>query len=158
MLLVVGRRQKTSKRESNSINYTNMNTKLPTCKQLEKNLSQNIRTFYLREINHPPQNITCKLFSRYVAISADEALTPLEYNLWESGKEELSVQIRSEINDIFKPKLTSVIEETLNITVEEILSNVTFVGNRLGTLVILSQAPLYRKSKSARRSRRQKLI
>lgn len=135
-----------------------MNSNLPTCKQLERNLSQNIRAFYIREINHPPQNISCKLFSRYIAIAADEALTPLECSLWESGQEELTVEIRSEINDIFKPKLTSVIEETLNIKVEEILSNVTFEGNRLGTLVILSQAPLCRKSKSPSKFKKHKLV
>ena len=135
-----------------------MNTRLPTCKQLERNLSQNIRAFYLREINHPPQNITCKLFSRYIAISAEDALTPLEYNLWQSGQKELSIKVRSEINGIIKPKLTSIIEETLDITVEEILSNVTFVGNRMGTLVILTQVPSYRTSKSAYRSRKQKSI
>ena len=135
-----------------------MDCNLPTCKQLEKSLSQNIRAFYVREINHPPQNIICRLFSRYIAISADEVLTPLECSLWKSGKEELTIEIRSEINDIFKPKLTSVIEETLNIKVEEILSNVTFESNRLGTLVILSQAPLYRKSKSSSKLKKRRLV
>lgn len=155
---VTHNQHKISKRESNLIDRNKMNSNLPTCKQLEKSLSQNIRAFYLREINHPPQNISCKLFSRYIAISADKALTPLECNLWESGEEELTIEVRSEINNIFKPKLTSIVEEILNIKVDDILSNVTFAGNRLCTLIILSQPPLYRESKSSSRLKKHKIV
>ena len=131
-----------------------MNDKLPTSKQLERDLSQNIRSFYVDEINHSPQKITCKLFSQYVAIVADEALTPLEHNLWKSGNKDLIIKVRSEINSIFKPKLEKIIEQILNVKVEEILTEVAFAGNKLGTLVILSEMPVTRKPKSLSRSRK----
>ena len=130
-----------------------MKSKLPTCKQLESNLCQSIRSFYAQEIDHPPKNIICKLFSQYIAIVADDALTPLEQSLQELGEEELIIELRSEVNSIFRPKLAKIIEETLNIKVEEILSNVTVASNKLGTLVVLSQAPLVRKSKSPLKAR-----
>ena len=131
-----------------------MNDKLPTSKQLERDLSQNIRSFYVNEIKHSPQKITCKLFSKYVAIIADEALTPLEHNLWKSGNEDLIIRVRSEINNIFKPKLEKIIEQILCVEVQEILSEVAFAGNKLGTLVILSEIPVTRKSKSLSKSKR----
>ena len=124
-----------------------MNNKLPTSKQLERDLSQKIRAFYLKEINHPPQKITCKLFSQYLAIIADEALTPLEQHLWESGDKDLIIKVRSEINSLVKPKLSEIIEQILNLKVEDILSEVTFAGNKLGILVILSGIPTMRESR-----------
>jgi uncharacterized protein YbcI len=126
-----------------------MTNTLPTSKQIERDLSQNIRAFYTQEITCPPQQITCKLFSKYIVIIANEALTPLEQSLSESGEEDLMIKVRSEIENILKPKLAKVIEDTLDITVEEILSNATFVGNTLGYLVVLAQKPAVRNSQSS---------
>lgn len=123
-----------------------MTNKLPTYKQLERNLAQNIKKLYREEIDHPPQKITCQLFSRYLAIVGDEALTPLEKNLWQYGKKSLSEEIRLEINRIIKPKLIQLIENTIAVKTEEILSNVTFSSNKSGILVILSEPPQVRNS------------
>ena len=119
-----------------------MTNLLPTCNQLEKDLSQSIKNMYREQIAHPPQKITCKLFSRYIAIVGDEALTPIEKSLWGFGKEELSEQIRFEIDRIVKLKLIQIIESMTSVKIEEILSNVTFATNKSGILVILSAPPL----------------
>lgn len=121
---------------------------LPTYKQLERNLSQSIRALYSEEINYSPQKITCKLFSRYLAIIADEALTPVEKSLWELGEKNLSEKIRLEIDCIIKPKLIQTIEKTTTVKIEEILSKATFTTNKSGILVILSEPPPVRNSKS----------
>lgn len=124
-----------------------MNKKIPTCKQLERDLSQSIRAFYVDEIKFSPQKITCKLFSKYLIIIAEEAMTPLEKSLWETGKEELTKQLRSEINSIFKPKLIQVIEDIIGVKVEEVISTVTFTSNKSGTVIILSEPPQIREFK-----------
>lgn len=121
---------------------------LPTCNQLERDLSQSIKALYREQITYPPQKITCKLFSRYLAIVGDEALTPLEKNLWGLGKEDLSEKIRFEINELMKPKLVELLENMLSVKIEEILNEVTFSINKSGILVILSEPPAVRNAKS----------
>ncbi len=118
-----------------------MTNLLPTCNQLEKQLSQSIRTLYKEEINHSPQKITCKLFSRYLAIISDEALTPVEKSLWGSGEQNLSEEIRLEIDSIIKPKLARLIENITTVKIEEILSNALFAINKSCILVIFSEPP-----------------
>lgn len=135
-----------------------MNNKLPTCKQLERDLSQNIRAFYVKEINHPPQKITCKIFSRYIAIVSEEALTPLEISIWELGEKDFILEIRREIDKVIKPKLSKLIEEMLNIQVEDILSDVSFTKNRIASIVLLSNIPQTRKSKSISKFHKQESI
>lgn len=125
-----------------------MKDKLPTCKQLERDLSQKIRAFYNTEINFPPQKITCKLFSKYLAIVLDEALTPVEKSLIARGKTELVKQIRREISLILRPKLVRPIEETLGVEAIAILTDITYTSNKIGILVILSESPKVRSSKS----------
>ena len=120
----------------------------PTCNQLEKNLSQGIKALYREQTAHPPQKITCKLFSRYLAIVNEEALTPVEKSLWGFGREELSKQIRSEIDKLIKPKLVELVESMTTAKIEEILSSVTFSSNKSGILVILSAPPLIRNTSS----------
>ena len=118
-----------------------MSNQLPTYKQLEKNLSRKIKVLYSEQIDYPPKKVTCKLFSRYLAIVADDPLTPIEKNLWEFGEKSLSAEIRCEINSIIKPKLVELIESIISVKIEEILSNVTFKTNKSGILVILSEPP-----------------
>lgn len=125
-----------------------MNDLLPTCKQLERNLSQSIRAFYNAEINFPPQKVTCKLFSRYLAIVAEEALTPVEKSLLAQGKTELLEQIRREIALIFRPKLVRLIQDIVGVEPIEILTDVTFTSNKTGILVVLSELPKVRSTKS----------
>ena len=121
-----------------------MSERLPTFKQLEKDLSQKIKELYNLEINFAPQKVTCKLFSRYLAIVMDEALTPLEKSLIAYGKKGLIAQLRRETSSIFRPRLVKSIEETLGVSIVEILTNTTFIGNKTGTLVVLSESPKVR--------------
>ena len=121
-----------------------MKNKLPTSRQLERELSQQIRNFYQEQISLKPQRITCKLFSRYIAIVADNALTPVESSLWQLGNQSLIQRVRNEINDTLKPKLSKLISEILKVEVEALLEGADFGTNRFGLLVILSQPQLLR--------------
>lgn len=121
-----------------------MKHKIPTSRQVETELSQQIRSFYLEQMNFKPQKITCKLFSKYLVIVADNAVTPVESNLWQSGERELVRQVRKEINASFKPQLSKLIVEILNVEVVGLLIETAFETDRFMVLAILSQSPQVR--------------
>ena len=121
-----------------------MKHKIPTSRQLETELSQQIKNFYLEKIDFKPQKITCKLFSQYLVIIADNAITPVESNLWQSGDRELVRQIRKEINVSFKPQLSKLIADILNVEVVGLLIETAFETDRFIVLVILSESPQVR--------------
>jgi uncharacterized protein YbcI len=118
-----------------------MSNHTPTYRQIERDLSQKIKALYNAEINYSPKEITCKLFSRYLAIVADETLSPLEKNLWQQGQIELIEQIRQEIAFLFRPKLIKIIEDIVGTEIVEILGDVVLSNNRSGILVVLSESP-----------------
>jgi uncharacterized protein YbcI len=121
-----------------------MKHKIPTSRQLETELSQQIRNVYLEKIDFKPQKITCKLFSKYLAIVGDNAITPVEANLWQSGDRELVRQIRKEIDDSFKPQLSKLIADILNVEVVGLLIETAFETDRSIVLAILSESPQVR--------------
>ena len=118
-----------------------MINKVPTSKQVENELSQRIRAFYQEEINFAPKKVTCKLFSNYLAIVIDNAITPIEYNLWELGNKKLIEQVRREIDTTLKPKLSKLIAETLKVEVIELLNGAAFSTSRCIILAVFSKPP-----------------
>ena len=124
-----------------------MSDRIPTCKQLERDLSHKIQALYNTEIKYLP-SITCKLFSRYIAIITDEALTPLENSLWQQGQTDLIQQVHREIALILRPKLIKVVENIIGVPTVEILGDLSFSSNKGGILVILSESPKVRSSRS----------
>lgn len=116
-----------------------MKHKIPTSRQLETELSQQIKNFYLEKINFKPQQITCKLFSNYLAIVAERVITPVEFNLWHSGDRELVRQVRKEIDASFKTQLSRLIAEVLNVEVVGLLIKTALECDRFIVLAILSQ-------------------
>ena len=110
-----------------------MDNILPTRGQLERQLSQTLQSLYRQQFGHLPSKIVCHLF--------DES---------KQGNENLLLQVRSKIDDILKPKLAKVIENTIEVEVKEILSGATSVGNTLGTLVVLSQKPAVQRLKTSK--------
>lgn len=118
-----------------------MINKVLTSRQIENELSQQIRAFYQGQINFVPKKVTCKLFSKYLAIVIDDAITPMEYNLWGLGKKKLIEQVRREIDTTLKPKLSQLIAETLKVEVIELLNGAAFSTNRCIILAVFSQPP-----------------
>ena len=125
-----------------------MSDRLPTYKQLEKDLSLKIKALYNLEINFAPRKVACKLFSKYLAIVMDGALSPLEKSLLDRGKHETIARLREETFLVFRPKLSELIEEIVGVKIIEILSDTTFTSNKTGTLVVLSELPKVRSSKA----------
>lgn len=122
-----------------------MNTKLPTRIQLETKLSQSIRSFYKEEIKSSPQEVVCKLFSRYLIVIVEQGLTSVEKSLWQEGETTLTQELSNEISSIIKFRLAQIIQEILQVDTTEILSDVTYQTDRLGVMAILAQPPLIRE-------------
>lgn len=125
-----------------------MSDRLRTYKQLEKDLALKIKALYDLDINFAPRKVTCKLFSRYLAIVMDETLSPLEKSLLDRGKKELIARLRQETFLIFQPKLSELIKEIVSVEIIEILTDTSFGSNKTGTLVVLSELPKLRNSKA----------
>ena len=114
---------------------------IPTYRQIETELSQQIRNFYLEKIDLKPQKITCKLFSKYLVVVVDNAVTPIESNLWRAGDYNLMEQVRNEVDAILKSELSKLISEFLEVEVVELLSKTALETNRSIVLAILSESP-----------------
>ena len=126
-----------------------MDNKLPTCGQLERDLSQSIQQLYLKELKHSPSKVTCQLFGNQLAIVIDNALTAIERTLVQKqGSVDTVTKLNSAINESIKQKLKTVIEGTLEVEVKDILFNSALHTYRTGAIATLSQSPQVRNPES----------
>ena len=121
---------------------------LPTLGQLERDLSQNIHKLYKEELKHSPQKITSKFFGNQLAIIIEDALTAVEQILIDEHNEQMAVNLNLAIGDVIKVKLKTLIEAILKVEVEDILFDSTIKTKCTGAIVLLSQLPQVRNSKS----------
>ncbi len=121
-----------------------MAEKLPTCGQLERNLSQQILTFYRERLGHKPSKIICQLFEQRATIIIEDSLTPAEQLLAKDGQQELAQDVRSCLDELTKPQITQLIEATLEVKVIDLLSDATLETGRTGMIVILETSPRIR--------------
>jgi uncharacterized protein YbcI len=121
-----------------------MTTQIPTRGQLERTLSQRIQAFYREQLGHQPSKITCQISDRNLLIVLENSITPAEQLLAQSGSQQLAEQVRNELDEAIQPLLKDLIEETLNITVAELLSDATVETGRTGVIAVLDALPNFR--------------
>ena len=132
-----------------TLTHTQVMKITPTYRQIETELSQKIRNFYLEKIDFKPQKVTCKLFDKYVVVVADNAVAPIESNLWRSGDSNLIEQARDRVNAILKSELSKLISEALEVEILELISKTAFETNRCIIIAVLSQPPQVRNYRTA---------
>lgn len=126
-----------------------MDKNLPTCGQLERNLSQSIQKLYRQELEHNPSKITCQLFGNQIAIVIEDALTAVEKTLAGVDDEFGTVKrLNSAINNAIKLKLKVLIEEVLAVTVQDILFDSTIETCRSGAIATFNRSPQVRNPES----------
>ena len=126
-----------------------MTTNLPTCGQLERNLSQSIQKLYSNELEHSPGKVTCQLFGNQLAIVIEDSLTAVEQILAEAKQSERTIkQLNTTIGEVVKTKIEVLIEETLSVEVKDLLFDTTLETKRTGAIATLSQSPLVRNPES----------
>ena len=123
-----------------------MDRKLPTCGQIERDLSQRIQRLYREQLGHCPRKVTCKLFDRKVAVVIEDSLTILQKTLIEEDDGDETVKyVNLAIDNVIRSKLKVAIEEIIEIEVHDVLFDSSSKSNSAGAIVILTQSPLVRK-------------
>ena len=125
-----------------------MDTNLPTCGQLERNLSQSIQKLYLNELEHSPSKVTCQLFGNQLAIVVEDSLTAVEKALADLKSESEIEQLNSAVGKVIESKMRLLVEEILSVKVEDILFDTTLETKRTGAIVTLGQIPKVRNPES----------
>ncbi|QDL07208.1 hypothetical protein DP113_04100 [Brasilonema octagenarum UFV-E1] len=121
-----------------------MTTPTPTRGQVERTLAQRIQALYRDQLGHQPSKITCQLSDQNVVIIIENSITKPEKLLLKTGNQELAEEVRSDLDDAIGPQLKALIEETLNVTVIELLSDATLETGRTGIIAILTDSPTIR--------------
>lgn len=125
-----------------------MNNLAPTRGQLERKISQSIQALYSEHLGHQPSKVICHLSDKNLTIILENSITPPEQLLSDEGQNDLAKEVRSNLDEVFKPKLQEMIESILEIKVADLLSDSTIETGRVGIVVILEQAPVAREPAS----------
>ncbi|HEY9294944.1 MAG TPA: DUF2294 domain-containing protein, partial [Phormidium sp.] len=125
-------------------------TQAPTRGQLERLLSQRIQALYRTHLEHKPSKIDCQINEDKIIIVLNDSFTKAEKLLAENGQEGLAEQVHAELDEVILPLLKALIEEVLEISVLDLLSNAKLKTGRSGTIALLASTPQFRAPASAR--------
>lgn len=121
--------------------YMTQESSKPTRGQLERTLSQRLQALYREQLGHQPSKVTCQLFDEKLAIIVENSITPPEQLLADRGQAELAEQVRSQLDKAIQPQLKALIEEVLDVTVLDLLSDATLETGRTGIIAVLEVTP-----------------
>jgi uncharacterized protein YbcI len=121
-----------------------MTASTPTRGQIERTLAQRIQALYREQLGHRTGKVTCQLFDEKLAIVIEDSITQPEQLLAQEGREELAEKVRSDLDAALQPQLRVLIEEVLEVSVLDLLSDATLETGRTGMIAVLSVAPQVR--------------
>lgn len=90
-------------------------------KRLEHSLAEQIQTFYMAQLERQPRQVSCQISSDRLTVFLEGALTYPEQLLLTAGEVGLVQQIREGLNAILQPRLQTLIEQTMEANVLELL-------------------------------------
>lgn len=134
-----------------------MATSIPTRGQIERTLAQRIQALYREQLGHQPSKITCQLSDNNVVLILEDSITQPEQLLAQTGHLELAEQVRSDLDEAIQPQIKALIEETLNVSVIELLSDATLETGRTGIIALLTDIPNVRNPASQSKIRKKTL-
>ncbi|PAX52896.1 hypothetical protein CK510_16870 [Brunnivagina elsteri CCALA 953] len=120
----------------------------PTIGQLERDISNQIRSFYISQLGQNPGKIICHFFDTQLVISIDSSVSRIEATLAENNHLRLAEVVRDCINAIIRPHLQNLIEESINCSVIDLVSNTSFITGTTGILVMMEVIPDVRNSET----------
>jgi uncharacterized protein YbcI len=129
-------------------------TSIPTRGQVERTLAQRIQALYRQQLGHQPSKVTCQLSDRNLVILLEDSITQPEQLLAQSGREELAIAVRSDLDEAIQPQIKAIIEEILNVEVIELLSDATLETGRTGIIAVLTETPNFRNPASFAKGKR----
>lgn len=89
--------------------------------QSEHSLIERIQSLYTTQLGRQPDRITCQTFEDKLAIFLENALTQPERLLFARGQTHLVQQVRHSLHEILKPRVKTLIEEVVQITVLDVI-------------------------------------
>jgi uncharacterized protein YbcI len=110
-------------------------------KKLESVLSQKIQNLYQTRLNHQVTNINYHLFDRTAIVMMEGIITPVEQFLNEVDRQELAERVRDVIDDIIYAEIKKFIEEAIDVTVVDFLTDTTIDSNITGAIAIFEIKP-----------------
>lgn len=125
-------------------------SQLPTVKQLERTIYQNFSTLYKLKVGWSPQRINCTIFQNYLVIVAEQALSPLEMNIKQSGQTNVLLKIRENIDQIISQELQQLIEKITGVEVIDLVCRLNLNSNRLMAIAMLAESPEVRTKHKVR--------
>jgi uncharacterized protein YbcI len=116
----------------------------PTIGQLEREISNRIRSLYNAQLGQRIGRIICHFFDTQLAITIENSVTLAEQTLLSSGKGNLAGQVRLNLDEVIKPLIKSTIEEVIDKAVLELISHTSLASGRTAIIAILEQIPVVR--------------
>ncbi len=119
-----------------------------TIGQVEREISQRIRSLYNNQLGIRPSQIICHCFDKEIVITIGDSVTQVEQTLIEENYKKLAEEVRLSLNKIIKSRIKDLIEEITDKNVIDVISNSSLTTNRTGIIAILDQSPVVRNSES----------
>lgn len=110
-------------------------------KPLKALLSQRIKALYEQQLQHQLDEINFKLSEKNLIIIMEGTLTKPEQILVERDRVELAQQMRTVLNKVIQPQIRQVIEEVMDVTVVDFLSDTTTETGRTGAIAVFGFKP-----------------
>ncbi|BAZ17144.1 hypothetical protein NIES4071_90220 [Calothrix sp. NIES-4071] len=120
----------------------------PTIGQLEREISNRIRSLYNVKLGQRIGRIICHFFDTQLAITIENSVTLAEQTILRSGNDVLAEKVRLDIDKIIKPLLKDTIEEVINKPVIELMSYTSLTSGRTAITAILEQPPVVRNPRA----------
>ena len=124
-------------------NITDINS-YPTVGQLERTISQQVRSLYRNQFGHQPSKVDCHLLGNKIVISVEDVITPIEKLLFEGQSSSLTIQVRAFIDETIKPKLQMLIENISQVSVTSCFYDTAIDTGCAGAIFILADPPQVR--------------
>ena len=117
--------------------------------QMQRNLEQKIQNLYRQELGHQPKKVNCTISDEKISIVLENSVTQPENLLNESNQNNLSKDIRFELDEAIQPKLKQLVEDEVGIEVVDVLMDTELETERSGVILILASSPNLRSNKSS---------
>ncbi|MGJ5672691.1 MAG: DUF2294 domain-containing protein [Nostochopsis sp.] len=129
---------------------------VPTIGQLEREISNRIRSLYNVEFGLRPSKINCHFFHGELAIILENSVSKIEQILLKSGSGILAEQVRNDINRIIVPQIQDLIEEVIGKPVLDLISHTNLTTGRTGMIAFIGNLPEVRNPQAIPKAHKKK--
>jgi uncharacterized protein YbcI len=112
-----------------------------TLEQLQQEIVQQVVALYRTHLGHELLQISCDIVDKTVTILAKDSITPLERFLEQNQKQDLALQVRSNLLKSLEPYLQSLIEKATNVQVIDVICNSTIETGHTSIVALLAAVP-----------------